>query len=187
MLPHRRGAHVHARLDHVLEDAVALARDEPFLGVPAGQVRLAHAHSGHGGERRGDIDEEIGPFRQGHLSRVLAPRRPPLGLHHRNVDQLERWAGHTGRGPGDRRGFRPSSAGLRVGRLRDGEEAPRRADQRPHADARRLGLAQPLEHSVAGVEAFVGDHSEAGVGVRRPRRQRPFDRRPGQIKHASRW
>ena len=119
-LADRGGRHGHAALHQVLGDAVALAGDEPLLGVPRHEVGVGHGDALDVGHLVGDVDQQVALLGQGDLGRVLLPGRVPMGLVDGDVGQLEGRSRHHGRRPGDGGGLarRRRGPGRRTARAR---------------------------------------------------------------------
>ena len=136
------------------------------------------------GDGPGDLDEQVGPLADADVvERVHVVGVGPARLHHRRRRQLHRRAGHPGAGPGHLGGSLPGASGRGVGELRGRLEAPRRADQRPHADPGGLGLGEALDHAVLRAHRLVADDHHAGVGVPGAGGERGLDGRGGEVVH----
>ena len=107
----------------------------------------------------------------------------PARLHHGRRRQVHRRAGHPGAGPGHLGGPLAGASGRGVGELRGGLEAPRRSDQRPHADPGGLGLGEALDHPVLRAHRLVADDHHARVRVPGTGGERGLDGRGGEVVH----
>ena len=162
----RGGRDAGAALADVLVDAVALAGDEPLARCP---------RSGRGprpGRRRARAsspspDQQVALVGQRHAERV-----------DRALAEAQRRRSPARRAPGRRRARHHGALAAAISAARApapraaasrevgyGEEAPARADQRPHADAGVSSWRQLLDLAVAGGHRLVAPVHHPGVGV----------------------
>jgi hypothetical protein len=178
------GGRVHRRaaLPDVLLDARALAGHEPLRGVPHLVCGLGERHA-RGPHGRGDPGDQVALLAQRDAERVLLARAGPPVLPGLDGDQLQAGAGDETGGPGDRGRLLAGPARGGVGGVRHRDEAPGRADQRPHADADGLALHEVLDGAVLGRHRLVPQQHAAGVRVPRAGRERRLDGCGGQVEH----
>ncbi len=177
------GIEATAGLDEVLMNAVPLGGDEPLVGVPGTERSTGEANLVDLLHGRGHRHQQIDLVGKGHVERRLGVGSLVLRLHHRYVGQRSGLARHRRRCLGDLGGAGSGGAQRLRREVVGSEEAPRRPDQRPHADSGRFVAVELLHRTIEHFDLLVAGLDVPGIGIGGPRGERRLDRSLGVIEH----